>query len=181
VVCPDCGWSGELVAMLTDAEARECHAAFAALPGSLHGPVIRYLSLHRPGTRALSWRRATRLVRELAQWLKAGSLRRKGRSWPVTAATIERAIDEMLARRQAGSLRLPLSGHGYLEEVLVGLADSAEASAEQAGEKARRERPRAPAPVPAAVPAPIDRDSVRRHLGVLKRRIGRSSDPDGPV
>ena len=43
----------------------------------------------------------------------------------------------MLARRDKGVLRLPLSSHGYLIEVIVGYSKKAEATAETIREKQR--------------------------------------------
>ncbi len=45
-----------------------------------------------------------------------------------------------MAARDAGKLTLPLSGHGYLFEVLASLADKSERAQEQALEASRRGR-----------------------------------------
>ena len=53
------------------------------------------------------------------------------------------AIDQMLERRNAGTLVLPMKNHNYLFSVLVGMADKHEAAAEQEREQQLRTGPRA--------------------------------------
>ena len=102
--------------------------------------MVRYLSLHRPATRELTMARVATLVGELLPAIKAGSIPRKGRDWPVACADWVQAIELTMAARDAGKLTLPLTGHGYLFEVLSSLADKSERAQEQAIEAERRSR-----------------------------------------
>lgn len=92
---------------------------------------MRYVSMFRPASRALTWPRARKLLGEIVEWLDAGAIERRGRTWPVTAAALAAAIDQMAANDK---LALPLKSHGYLLEILVGIADRGEAAVERAAE-----------------------------------------------
>lgn len=153
VACPSCNAEHALEALLTrEADARAVAAlvehslAFGAL-------VLRYVALFRPGKRRLGLERMATLVNELLPDIERGAITRKGREWPTTQDTWRAALETMLAARDKGTLGLPLTSHGYLYEVLCGLADKAEAQAERATEAERRHRGGvlSDAPAPAAV------------------------------
>jgi hypothetical protein len=52
------------------------------------------------------------------------------------------AFDQMLERRAAGTLELPMKSHGYLYAILAGMADKTEAAQEAKREEDARLRPR---------------------------------------
>lgn len=163
LTCPCCAARFALEAALGDVAAREAVAAAARLPAPLGDLVLRYIGLFRPASRALAWDRAARLLAELLEPIRAGRLHRHGREWVAPQDHWQRALEAVLAARDNGKLRTPLSSHGYLYEVLTGLSDRAEAQAEQATEQARRQgrgperaaTPTAPAPVPHAGPRSV--------------------------
>ena len=169
LTCPCCGVTLSLDAMLADGCAREVMAIALQLPGDLGDRLVRYLALFRPRGRGLAWDRAKRLLVELQGPLAAGAIERHGRTWPAPVGYWRAALDEMLGKRD--TLQLPLKSHGYLFEILVGLAQKGEAAAEQKREAAARSRPAArPDPLEkvreAAVSAEIPA-SVRAELDKL--------------
>jgi hypothetical protein len=107
--------------------------------------LVRYVALHRPPKRGLSISRALELMDEVVGHINRGSIPRRGRDWPCDHDTWRAGLEQVLLARDKGTLTLPLSGHGFLLEVLAGLADKAEARAEKERERARREhRPAGP-------------------------------------
>ena len=128
LTCPCCAARFALEAALGDVAAREAVAAAARLPAPLGDLVLRYIGLFRPASRALAWDRAARLLAELLEPIRAGRLHRHGREWIAPQAHWQRALETVLAARDSGKLRTPLSSHGYLYEVLTGLSDRAAAA-----------------------------------------------------
>jgi hypothetical protein len=118
VRCPVCGASATLEVLVSHDDAREALAALAGLGDPLVRSLIRYLSLHRPATRDLTFRRVARLLNELLPDLKAQRITRNGQRVEAPADAWIWAIDAMLVARDEGRLRLPLKGHGYLYELL---------------------------------------------------------------
>lgn len=175
LTCPACGATHSLEALLTDQQAREAVAAALALPAPLNDRLLRYIGLFRPPKRALSWERATRLLTELRELIHAGSIERKGRTWPAPIAYWSLALDAVLEQR--AKLQLPLTGHGYLLEILCGVAFRAEHRDEVEKERRCANAPRqgaaktvaevvaGSAPKRAAGPPPNWRDEAQRALG----------------
>lgn len=137
LTCPCCGATLSLEALLNDLAARQAVATALSLPADLGPRLLRYLGLFRPAQRSLTWERAAHLLSELHGLIDAGEIRRHGRPWRVTAADWASALDEILDRRP--SLTLPLKSHGYLLEILAGLANQTEARHEQQREEDRRQ------------------------------------------
>lgn len=135
--CPDCGFHGELAAFLVEGESRESVAEALRLPAELGaGTVVRYLSLFRPAGRALAHSKATRLLRELADDIEAGTVRRRGRDWSAPVGHWRSAMEAMLDARDR--LTLPLKNHHYLHEIVASLANSEEATQERQVETRRQ-------------------------------------------
>jgi hypothetical protein len=143
LVCPTCHATHSAESWSSDADARMALLVAAELPGDLGVLIVRYLGLFRPAKRGLDWERARKLLEELADYIKTGNIKRRGREWQPSAMAWRTALQTMLDKRDA--LDLPLKSHGYLLEILAGQADKAEASAERATEESRREG-RAPPP-----------------------------------
>lgn len=136
LTCPGCGAHGSLELFGADADARAFAASMGELPPALAAPVREYLALFRPRQRVLTWPRARKLLAELLPDIKSERIERKGRIWPAPAAVWQSAIEQMVASRD--KLTLPLKSHGYLHEIIVGLADKVEAAAERTQEEAVR-------------------------------------------
>ncbi len=146
VTCPSCGATHSADGLTAEADARSALLIAAELPADLGPLCIRYLGLFRPGKRALSWDRARKLLDELALHIRAGVVRRRGRDWPVPVGAWRTALQTMLDKRD--NLDLPLKSHGYLLEILAGIADKAEGQHERALERQRQAGQRARSPVP---------------------------------
>lgn len=138
--CPGCGATSSLEVLVAHEDARAALAAVFQISQPLGTSLVRYLAMFRPATRELTMARVATIVGDLLPYLQAGSVPRKGRDWAVTVADWCQAIEQMMLARDAGKLTLPLTGHGYLLEVLAGLADKAERVQEQTQEAQRRDR-----------------------------------------
>jgi hypothetical protein len=102
--------------------------------------VLKYLRLFKPAQRAASPARVVKLLAEMLPDIKRGAITRNGRDWQVDQEAWREAIETVLARRDQGKLKLPFANHGYLYEVLMGMADAHERQAENDREKERQQR-----------------------------------------
>jgi len=165
LTCPCCGATLSLEALLNDTAARQAVAIALSLPADLGPRLLRYLGLFRPAQRSLTWERAAHLLNELQALIEAGEIRRHGRPWRVRPADWAAALDEILERRP--KLSLPLKGHGYLLEILAGLANQTEARHEQQREEDRRQ------------PRP-DTGSGMQSIQALMENVGKNSPQNYP-
>lgn len=129
IACPVCNAAFPIEAGLTDTQAREAIAAALALPAPLGDRILRYLGLFRPHSRVLAWDRVARLLHELHAAIGAGRVERHGRAWAAPHALWEAAFDQILSNR--AKLQLPLKSHGYLFEIVAGMASKAEGFSEK--------------------------------------------------
>ncbi len=143
--CPCCGTTSSLDVLVTHEDARAALAAAFQLSMPLGTAMVRYLALFRPATRELTMARVATLTHELLPSLQAGRIPRKGRDWLVQTEDWVQAIELTLQARDAGKLTLPLTGHGYLFEVLSSIADRAERAQEDAVHAERLARAAVPA------------------------------------
>lgn len=178
LTCPCCGCVASVEAWLADADARQVMALAMSLPGSLGPSLLRYLSLFRPAHRALGWDRALKLLQELEAPIRQATLQRHGRPWAAPLALWQAALDQVLAARDEGRLKLPLKSHGYLYEIVVGLSGRGEARAE-----VERERQAAYPYARAHAPdAPLSRGIPETALAELRRfRRQMENDHDDPA
>lgn len=150
LVCPSCGCYGPVDVFLADLELARAVMAALSVPAALAAPMQQYLRLFRPAQRALTARRIETLLGELAPMIAAGAIERRGRTWPAPVEYWRAGIEEMLEHRDR--LTLPLKSHGYLLEIIAGLAHRAETQAEAKSEADKRypyagERQNAPGPL----------------------------------
>ena len=137
--CPAaCGATSSLDVLVGHEDARTALAAAFKAGGPVGMALLRYLALHRPAQRDLTMARVATLLAELLPLLDAGCITRKGRQWALHSGDWVQAIEQMQVQYTAGKLSAPLNGHGYLLEVLAGLADRREAAAEQQHEHNKR-------------------------------------------
>lgn len=140
ITCPSCHAEASLEVLVgREADARAV-SAFLARHVLLGDALLRYVALFRPAKRRLGLARMVALIEELMPDIERGAIARKGRDWPVTHELWRTAIEQVLSNRDKGTLSLPMTGHGYLYEVLQSLADKAEAQAEREAEAGRRGR-----------------------------------------
>lgn len=143
LVCPECGATGSAAMFTNDAEIREVLAAIVKLPAPVVGAILPYLSLFRPESRALSWKKARRLVVELAALVAANSVQIQGKpARPCAAYMWAEAMEAMVARRYR--LQLPLKNHNYLKTVAWPIADAADADIERKRNEAEKTGSRLP-------------------------------------
>lgn len=136
ITCPCCGARFSIEAVLSDASARRMLQWALKMPAPVGDPIIRYIALFRPENRALSWSRAEKLLHELQADIERGEIRRRGRTWSAPIEHWKIALEEILG--MSGKLTLPLKSHGYLYEILAGMADKIEAKHERDSEKLLR-------------------------------------------
>ena len=139
ITCPNCALHFPLIAGMNDSQARRVARLMGELPPELSSPMLEYLSLFKPPKSGLTWTRTCKLLGEIAPWIKDGQITRKGRTWAAPKAHWQVALQSMMERRH--TFTLPLKSHGYLLEILTGLADKAEAEAECQREQQRQQRP----------------------------------------
>ena len=121
--CPNCGARMSLEVALNDIEARKALAAALSMPGQLGDRTLRYIGLFRPVQRSLTWPRFHKLLNELLVQIKGRSVTRNSITWPAPLETWEMALDQIMENRD--TLRLPLKSHGYLFEIVAGIANQA--------------------------------------------------------
>lgn len=140
LTCPACNAENSLEVLVgREADARAV-AGFLERHLPMGESLLRYIALFRPAKRRLGLGRMVALVEELMPDIERHAIDRKGREWRADPRAWRAAFDTVLAARDKGTLSLPLTSHGYLYEVLVGLAEKAEAAVEQQRE-AERTRP----------------------------------------
>lgn len=157
LICPACGAISSAEAMSSDALARETMAAIVKLPPPIPASVLGYLSLFRAGAeRALSWKKAKRLVLEIDALTTAGYVAVQGKvDRDCSPAIWAAAMDNMAANRD--QLSLPMASHVYLRKVAHDLASNADRSREAAARSAEQchQRPSTGMGTPVkSVPAP---------------------------
>jgi hypothetical protein len=137
--CPCCGAEFPWEAGLVEADAKRLGAVLGDMEPALARAAMSYLRLFKPPKTALRLPRATKLLQELVDLVKPGTVcrdERMGIRRPATASHWITGIEQMLA--QADRLTLPLGSHGYLRQVVFALADADDAAAERRREDDRR-------------------------------------------
>jgi hypothetical protein len=134
--CPVCSTEFPLEAGLADVDAKRLAALLAETEPALARALFAYLRLHKPAKTALRATRALKLLQEVLDLVGANTVTRDRRTQATTPAMWITAIEQMVNSRE--KLRLPLSGHGYLLEVVAGVADQAAADAERRAEEDKR-------------------------------------------
>jgi hypothetical protein len=135
VTCPNCCEAFPIDAGFADDDGKRLAALFAEMEPVLGRAVIGYMRLFRPAKTSLRTARAIKIVQELLDLVRAGTVCRDERSGvrrPASPATWAAGIEQMLAA--PGKLDLPLSNHNYLRAIVYALADQVGAQAERAKE-----------------------------------------------
>lgn len=140
VTCPACNAEASLEALLSrEADARAV-ATFLERHLALGDLLLRYVGLFRPAKRRLGIARMVALLEELLPDIERAAINRKGKDWPAPRDTWRAGIETVLAKRDKGTLTLPLTSHGLLYEVMCGIAEKYEAQAESQAEAERKNR-----------------------------------------
>ncbi|SDK30880.1 hypothetical protein [Billgrantia gudaonensis] len=178
-ICPECGMSADLAAFVTQGEHNQALAAALEIPAILGPRVVRYLGLHRPPSRALAGAKAVRLLAELRDTITSGRIERKGVSRPAPLQAWIAAFDQILERPPS---KLPLSGHGYLYEVVATEADRLDAQAEKQREEAARSGAKPGVkPAAAAIRERSTEDVLAEHQRLAAQGKGGQSSHPGPA
>lgn len=177
LTCPACGAEMTLDIALAHEGARAATLTALELPDRLGKALIAYVSLFRPAKRQLSHDRLAAILGELLPMIQAAQIERNGRTWPAPVEYWRAGIEAMIAKRDAGRLQLPLKSHGYLLEIIAGIANDAEGKAETQREQQRAyaystervvEATSAPVATPKVSMAPMPaetRESIDRIMG----------------
>ena len=129
--CPECGMSGDMAAFVTQGEHNQALAAALEMPALLSSRIVRYLGMFRPASRSLASAKSARLK----ETITSGVIERKGVTREAPLKVWVMALDQMLESPPSG---LPLSGHGYLYEVVARCADRHASEVEKQQEEAKR-------------------------------------------
>jgi hypothetical protein len=118
--CPCCGAENSLDALIAHEGARQAVWAVAQVGGEVGKLAVQYIALFRPAKTALTFERMAKLLGELLPDMERGAISRNSLEYPAPPEAWIYGFRELLARRNAGSLKLPLKSHGYLYEVISG-------------------------------------------------------------
>ena len=145
ITCPACGAGFDLTVAFATEEERRAFARLASVSIPLGTRVLHYIQLFTPPKQRLTSAKKLKLLMQLLPDLERGAITWKGRDWAAPLDAWAQAIDQMLERRRAATLELPMKGHGYLYACLAGMADKHEAVQEAAQLQDARLRPQRPA------------------------------------
>jgi hypothetical protein len=149
LVCPVCSAAFPVEAGLADPAARAAVVAAIGLwPAAVRPHVLRYFALHAPRARKLQMDKLARLVADFATLISAGTVTRGRDTRPAPLAAWEAGLAQVLQSADAGSLDLPLHGHGLLAEIVYRAAGRAHAADQRAT------APLHPSHRPAEIPPP---------------------------
>ena len=118
--CPCCGAENSLDALIGNDDARNAVLAVIAIGGELPKLAVQYIGLFRPAKTSLTWARTAKLLNDILPDIRRGAITRERVEYPAPAEAWLYGFRELLARRNAGGLKLPLKSHGYLYEVIAG-------------------------------------------------------------
>lgn len=141
--CPVCGTELTMAQLFANEETQRAVARLAAVSMPLGARVLQYCTLFAPPKTRLTVPKQVKLMLQLLPDLERRAINHKGREWAVPLDAWANGFDQMLAMRDAGRLELPMSGHGYLYAILVGLADKVEGIRERQLEEGARQIPSA--------------------------------------
>lgn len=173
-VCPECGVARPLPDFLADAEARAALAAALDCPAGLARLIVPYLQLHAPAGRRVAMGKLARLLRELTARVTAGTVQRGRETLPAPPEAWAHGLEEVLAAREAGTLVLPLSGHGYLDEVVFRTQAKAVAQGRRAAtplHPSHQPAVAAPAAVPGTAAASERQELMSRRSGLERLHV----------
>lgn len=176
ITCPACSAQYPIEAGLLEDDGKRLAAVFGEMDPALFRPTVSYLRLFKPAKTALRMTRAITVMQEFLALVRAGEVSRDERSGlyrPAPIAVWIAGIEQMLQRPEA--LRLPLSNHNYLRQVVWGIADQADAQAERQREKDLRNAPRGAKP---AAVNPLQK--MNEHIAWLQSqlKLGRMTQDD---
>jgi hypothetical protein len=117
--CPNCGQKSPIAAFLAETQYKQALLQALAMPASLADLTVRYLGLFAPSSgRAIRADRLTRLLEDLVKLVNGGEVKRHGIATPAPQKLWQQGLEVVIAKRDEGTLDLPLSDHKLLEEIV---------------------------------------------------------------
>jgi len=118
--CHNCGATASLDVLVSTNAAGRAFAAAFNVPAPLAPMMLKYLGLFRPANRELAFARATTLLSELTPFINAGKLTFDRQTTEAPVAAWSWAINQVLAARDTGTLKVPMTNHNYLYRIVQG-------------------------------------------------------------
>jgi hypothetical protein len=143
LACPSCGALMSLDVIVNHDGAREAVQTALQLPAPLGKLIIQYLTLFRPAQRQLTLERVASILGELLPMIESGKIKRDGKEHAIAQPVWAAGLQEIMDKHKQKPLTTPLKSHGYLLEILINKANSAEAKMEARREEQRRQPPAA--------------------------------------
>ena len=140
--CPVCHAEFDLAVLVKHAEDREAFDRITAHCTPLRARLVQYVTLFKTPKHKLSPKKQNHIAMQVVPDIERGAITWKGRDWAAPLPAWAQAFDQMLEQRNAGTLELPMKGHGYLYAILAGMADKHEAAQEQQRQQEQRSAPR---------------------------------------
>jgi len=141
LACPSCGALMSLDIIVAHDGARDAVQMALNLPAPLGKLIIQYLTLFRPQKRQLTLDRVADILAELLPLILAERISRNGKEHQIAQFVWAAGLKEIMVRHKDKPLTTPLKNHGYLFEILISQAASAEAKMEAKREEQRRQPP----------------------------------------
>lgn len=146
-------------------------------------PMLAYITLFAPSKTAMRYERVASLANELVAMITPATLERGGRIWPAPQDYWRQGFEEVVQRAHGNNgLRLPLSSHGYLLEVVMGYANKSEGKAETLNEQQRAGHAgtgstrQSVQQGPAKVEAILPRQKMPAHVSEQLKRLTKRKD-----
>ena len=126
--CPCCGSENSLDAIVSHESANAALRELTRMGDELTRLAVMYVGLFRPAKTSLRFDRVASLLEELRIDMDNGFIERNGQSYEASRGAWCHAFRVVLEKRGAG-LKLPLTSHGYLYEVIASYKEPAQAAA----------------------------------------------------
>lgn len=143
LACPSCGALMSLDVVVAHDGARDAVQIALNLPAPLGKLLIQYLTLFRPAQRQLTLDKVADILGELLPMILAERIERNGKEHKIAQFVWAAGLREIMDRHKNSPLKTPMKNHGYLFEILLSQAATAEAKAEAKREEQRRQPPAA--------------------------------------
>ena len=117
--CPCCGTALSLDALVAHDDARSALVSVFAMGGPMGSAVVRYLGLFRPDKNELSMARVAKILAELLPDIQAQRITTGGQVFEAPPEAWVWAVEQSLAARDDGRLKVPLKSHSWLYAVIA--------------------------------------------------------------
>ena len=132
--CPCCGAENSLDAIISSEAANAVLRELTRMGDEITRLAVMYVGMFRPAKTSLRFDRVASLLEELRIDMDNGFIERKGQRYEASRGAWCHAFKVMLEKRGMG-LKLPLTSHGYLYEVIASYKEPAQAAAAPVGQQ----------------------------------------------